>query len=108
MLAWDLFEIWAFMAFYYSYYYKGSIKLFYKFYTVTRKFFHYLGKYFYKKYYRSFLKKLLKVLSYKNLLVILFSNSWKGLTEIFENFLCTSTMVRAYEISEIGDFNQLV
>ena len=38
MLAWDLFEIWAFMAFYYSYYYKGSIKLFYKFYTVTRKF----------------------------------------------------------------------
>ena len=83
MLAWDLIETY--------------LDLFWHILQVlycNSEVFHYPGKYFHKKYFRSFKKKLLKGLT-KSLLVILLSNSWKGLTEIFENFPC---MVSAWII----------
>ena len=86
VFTWNLIEISAFIAFYCGYYYKGSIKFFYKFYTVTLKCFIIPGSAFTKNSLEVF-KKISKGLT-KGLLVILFSNSWKGLTEIFENFPC--------------------
>ena len=61
------------MAFYYSYYYKGSIKFFYKFYTVTLKCSIIPESIFTKNAVEVF-KKTSKGLT-KSLLVILFSNS---------------------------------